>query len=152
MSCIICLDDVENNLIEQTQSPDKKTLLVICKTCKCMACNTCMIQYVNEFKNTQCPVCRLTINIRPFVETPSSNQESSASPIPSQDLCKIYLLKIPAIISVYIVLCYLIGEELLKNQLHINSTSHYSFIFINIFVGMVVLNCCYLICCRCSRE
>lgn len=168
MSCIICMDDIENILIDGAneeknnlknnliETSKNKSLIIICKTCNCTACNTCMIQYVNEFKNTQCPACRLTINITPFLDTPPSNEESSTSsrptprPTPTDDCCNIYVLKMPIFVLAYIAICYVVGEEVLKNQLHIKTTTHSSFIFINIFVGMLIVNFSYIICCRCS--
>ena len=168
MSCIICMDDIENILIDGAneeknnlknnliETSKNKSLIIICKTCNCTACNTCMIQYVNKFKNTQCPACRLTINITPFLDTPPSNEESSTSsrptprPTPTDDCCNIYVLKMPIFVLAYIAICYVVGEEVLKNQLHIKTTTHSSFIFINIFVGMLIVNFSYIICCRCS--
>lgn len=166
MSCIICMDDIENILIEDAnqekdhlknnliEKDNKKSLIIICKTCNCTVCNSCMIQYVNEFKNTQCPACRLTINITPFLDISSSNEESSTSstptPRPSDDCCNIYVLKMPIFVLAYIAICYVVGEEILKNQLHIKTTTHSSFIFINIFVGMLIVNFSYIICCHCS--
>jgi len=164
MSCIICMDDIENILIEDAnqekddlknnliKKDNKKSLIIICKTCNCTVCNSCMIQYVNEFKNTQCPACRLTIDITPFLDTSSSNEEysTSSTPRPSDDCCNIYVLKMPIFVLVYIAICYVVGEEVLKNQLHIKTTTHSSFIFINIFVGMLIVNFSYIICCRCS--
>lgn len=161
MSCIICMDDIENILIEDAnqekddlknnliEKDNKKSLLIVCKTCNCTVCNSCMIQYVNEFKNTQCPACRLTIDITPFLDTSSSNEESS-TPTSSDHCCNIYVLKMPIFVLVYIAICYVVGEEVLKNQLHIKTTTHSSFIFINIFIGMLIVNFSYIICCRCS--
>ena len=159
MSCIICMDDIENILTEDVneekdnlknnliKKDNKKSLLIVCETCNCTVCNSCMIQYVNEFKNTQCPTCRLTIDITPFLDTSSSNEEYS-----TQECCRLKLLKIPIFIIIYVGICYLIGEEILKNQLHINRSTHNSFIFINFFVGMIIVNFSYIICCRCSCE
>lgn len=165
MSCIICLDEIENTLLENTSKENndiennliknKKTLHIICKTCKCGVCEVCMIQYVNEFKNTECPKCRLEIDVEPFLDQPSTieNENNGFNVIISFDEnnCFRIYFKIPVCILVYLTICYLIGEEFLKNQLHMYPSSP-SFFILSIFVGMIIVNICGSIVCYCCSK
>lgn len=156
MSCIICMDDIENIILQDAieeksnldnqiiQTANEKILINICKTCKCMACNQCMIQYVNEFENTQCPSCRLPIDTEPFIETNiPENREVRQS---------FLFVKIPGFVVMYIGMSYIIGQQILKSQFNIKHPNRPIFVFINIFVGMIVINFSYVLFYRCCLE